>query len=301
MLLFVDESGQDLKEMPCEVLAGVAIPERNLWTLVKAIRSVERDCFGGYLRDVRKSEVKAKFLLKRKRFRLAEQRIDIPESDWPLLASEALRKGSEAREQQQSRSAVTARELTGYSRAVLKFVRLVLEVAAVHEVRVFASIVDASAARVERGLLRKDVVYLFERYFYYLETLPREERGLVVFDELEKAQAHLLVQRMAGYFLGTDTGKFRSSRIVPEPFFVHSDLTTGVFLADLTAYILGWAWRPHWMKQPGREELRPFARMLNDMQFHGDKPSGDGDTARPIHGIVYLDDLRGKRDRAGDV
>ena len=81
-----------------------------------------------------------------------------------------------------------------------------------------------------------------ERYFYFLETLPFRERGLVVFDELEKTQAHGLLQQMAAYFLGHEVGRYRIVRIVPEPFFVHSDLTTGVFLADLTAYILGWSW-----------------------------------------------------------
>jgi hypothetical protein len=300
MLLFVDESGSDLQEMPCEVLAGVAIPERNLWNLVKAIRSAERDCFGGYLRDVRRTETKAKFLLKRKRFRLASQRIDIPEAEWPELASTALRKGAEAHEQGKADSGVTARELTGYSRAVLKFVHQVLDVAAAHDAKVFASIVDADAARVDRDLLRKDAVYLFERYFYYLETLPSDERGLVVFDELEKAKAHQLVQRMAKYFLGTDTGQFRSSRIVPEPFFVHSDLTTGVFLADLAAYILGWGWRMGKMKQPAREELKPYVQKLHDMQFHGEKPRDGMDGTWVLHSIRYLDDLRGRMDRPAE-
>jgi len=299
--LFVDESGQDLGEMPCEVIAGVAIPERNLWNLVKAIRSAERDCFGGYLRELRRSEPKAKFLLKRKRFRLASQRITIPEAEWPALAYAALRKGAVARDEAKSESGVTARELTGYSRAVLKFVHQVLDLAAAHDAKVFASIVDASAARVDRDLLRKDFVYLFERYFYYLETLPSEERGLVVFDELEKAKAHKLVQRMARYFLGTETGRFRSSRIVPEPFFVHSDLTTGVFLADLTAYILGWGWRSGRMEHTARRELKEYADKLHDMQFHGEKPRDDSDGFWPLHGIAYLDDLRGSRDRTGEA
>src|SRR5436189_4218542 len=105
-------------------------------------------------------------------------------------------------------------------------------------VQVLAPMVDPKAPRPPRGTLRKDYVYLFERYFYFLETLPMRERGLVVFDELEKSKAHGLLQQMATYFLGHEDGQYRSSRIVSEPFFVHSDLTTGIFLADLTAYIL---------------------------------------------------------------
>jgi hypothetical protein len=53
MLLFIDESGHDGREMPCEVLAGVAIAEADLWNLVRAIRHAESEHFGGYLVSVR--------------------------------------------------------------------------------------------------------------------------------------------------------------------------------------------------------------------------------------------------------
>jgi hypothetical protein len=186
--------------------------------------------------------------------------------------------------------------LVAYSRQVLRFVHEVIDIAARHNAVVFASLVDPAALRPGPGKLRKDFVYLFERYFYFLETLPPRERGLVVFDELDKSQAHGLVQQMAAYFLGTETGRYRSSRIVPEPFFVHSDLTTGVFLADLTAYILGWGWRLRKMAQPVRSELQSFVRKLHEMQFHGEKPKVDGSGSWQLHGITYLEDLRGQSD-----
>ena len=67
-------------------------------------------------------------------------------------------------------------------------------------------------------MLRKDYVYLFERYFYLLESLPPRDRGLVVFDEMEKSQSHVLIQQMAQYFLRHADGsvsKFsRGSRAV---------------------------------------------------------------------------------------
>ena len=50
MLLFLDESGHDRSGTPCEVLAGVAVAEDNLWNLVRAIRAAEREHFGDYLR-----------------------------------------------------------------------------------------------------------------------------------------------------------------------------------------------------------------------------------------------------------
>lgn len=297
MLLFVDESGHDNSGTPCEVLAGIAIAEDNLWNFVKAVRACERDLFGDYLRTFLVEERKAKRLLKAKRFRSANRNVPIDENELAPLANGALRKGKIAREQGRSDAGTTERELVAYSRQVLRFVHEVLDIAAGFSVQVIASVVDPKAPRPTRGMLRKDYVYLFERYFYFLETLAPKERGLVVFDELDKSQAHGLIQQMAAYFLRSDTGRYRSSRIVPEPFFVHSDLTTGVFLADLTAYILGWGWRLNKMKQPSRAELRPYANKLHEMQFHGEKPKLGESGVWQLHGITYLDDLRSLADR----
>lgn len=291
MLLFVDESGHDHHEMPCQVLAGVAVAEDSLWNLVRAVRSAEKEHFGDYLRNLRQTELKAKRLLKRKRFASAQRNINLSPSERPSLAHAALTDGASAGE----------RQLVAYSRQVLSFVHEVLDIAARHSVQVIASVVDIRADRPPAGMLRKDYVYLFERYFYLLEALPPRDRGLVVFDEMERAQSHILIQQMAKYFLGTQTGRYRSSRVVPEPFFVHSDLTTGVFLADLTAYILGWGWRLARMPQPARAELKQYADKVHGMQFIGQRPARDGsqDTI-PLHGICYLDDLRGQRDRDAD-
>jgi len=290
MLLFIDESGHDHHDMPCEVLAGLVVPEDNLWNLVKAVRSAERDFFGDYLRNLRQTEIKAKKLLKRKRFDSAKRPVAIDPAELPGLAREALNHGETANE----------RQLVAYSRQVLAFVHEVLAIAARHSVQVIASAVDIKSPRPARGTLRKDYVYLFERYFYLLETLPPRDRGLVVFDEMEKSRSHVLIQQMASYFLGTQTGRYRSSRVVPEPFFVHSDLTTGIFLADLTAYILGWGWRLAKMPQPARTELKPYADRLHDMQFQGERPAVDESGMIKLHGICYLDDLRGRHDREGE-
>lgn len=297
VLLFVDESGHDHREMPCEVLAGVAVAEDSLWNLVRAIRASEKEHFGGYLGDLLSGEAKGRNLLKKKRFKIAGKPLQLSPKEQANLANSLLRKGQEARSKKLSSSGETYPEMVAYSRAVLDFVHHVLDLAASFSVQVFASVVDAAAPRPGPGHLRKDYVYLFERYFYFLETLPPRERGLIVFDELDKARSHLLINQMAAYFQDMATGRYRSARIVPEPFFVHSDLTTGVFLADLAAYILGWAWRLQRMSQPVRQELRPYAAKLHDMQFHGQKPKPSGDGVWQLHGIVYLEDLRSQADR----
>jgi hypothetical protein len=301
MLLFVDERGHDGGGTPYEVLAGVTVSEDALWNLVRAVRGVERELFGDYLRTFLVEERKAKRLLKTKRFKSANRDISIAPEELTELAHSALVKGKQAREQGLDQDGSTQRELVAYSRQVLRYVHEILNIAAGFNVRIFASMVDPAAPRPPKGVLRKDYVYLFERYFYFLETLPPNERGLVVFDELEKVQAHGLVQQMAAYFLGTHTGQYRSSRIDPEPFFVHSDLTTGVFLADLAAYILGWGWRLNRMSNPARPELKPYVTKLHDMQFHGEKPKLDGSGVWELHGITYQDDLRSQSDRELDA
>jgi hypothetical protein len=253
--------------------------------------------FGDYLRNLRRTELKAKELLKRKRFRSAQRPLEIPEAELTSLAKSALTKGMIAAGLGESHSAATQRELVAYSRRVLRFVDEVLDVAAQHNVQVIATVVDAHAPRPEGNKLRKDHIYLLERYFYLLEELPPRERGLVIFDELEKTRAKILIQQLASYFLGHPTGKDRSARIVPEPFFVHSELTTGVFLADLTAYVLGWGWRSRRMQQPDRPELRAYAAKLHEMQYRGQKPRPDGSGAWSLYGITYLDDLRSRLNR----
>ena len=300
MLLFIDESGHDHHDMPCEVLAGVAVSEDNLWNLVKAVRSAEKEFFGDYLRNLRVSEMKAKRLLKTKRFKSANRAVDIPPEELVALAYEALCKGMRASEAGIADSGTTERELVAYSRQTLGFVHEVLNIGARHSVQVIASVVDVQAPRPAAESLRKDYEYLFERYFYFLETLPPRERGLIVFDELEKSQSHVLIQQMAQYFLGTPDGRYRSARVVPEPFFVHSDLTTGIFLADLVAYILGWGWRLGTMRHPCRAELKPYADKLHEMQYRGERPHPDGTSTIPLFGITFINDLRRKRDREAE-
>lgn len=297
MLLFIDECGQDHGAMPYEVLAGVAVAEDNLWNLVKAVRAAEKEHFGDYLRNLRVTEMKAKKLLKRKRFRSAGRAVEIPGGDLQRLANSALLKGVRDAAAHRARSTATEQELVAYSRQVLGFVDEVLNIAARHSVQVFASIVEPSAMRPMAGHLRKDFVYLFERYFYLLESMPPRERGMIVFDERDQAQSHVLIQQMAAYFLGTETGRYRSARVVPEPLFVHSDLTTGVFLADIVAYVLAWAWRSGRMSAPIRAELQPLVQKIHEMQYRGEKPIADGSGVHRLYGIIFLDDLRPRNEK----
>ena len=54
------------------------------------------------------------------------------------------------------------------------------------------------------------------------------------------------------------------------------------------------------MRQPSRAELRPYAQKLHDMQFHGEKPKPSGEGVWQLHGIMYIDDLRGQFDKSDE-
>jgi hypothetical protein len=158
--------------------------------------------------------------------------------------------------------------------------------------------VDPVAPRpVEGAFLRRDYAFLFERFFYQLEATPGVEMGLIVFDELDKARSRILLDQMGGYFLRSEVGYRRSARIVPEPFFVHSDLTTAVQLADLVAYCANWAVRLTHMDKPARDELKPLAQLIFDLRFVGFRIDKESGREWPVYGMFYLDDLRPRQAR----
>ncbi len=295
MLLFLDESGTDHVEAPYEVLAGIAIRERNVWSLIQGVRAAEREHFGALLSATR-VELKGKKLLKAKVFRLADQGEPFPIDERRALVRSFLMKG--ATEATGEAASYSRSEFTAYGQAVLAFVNEVYALAAQLGVKVFASLVEPNAPRPTVDFLRKDYAYLFERFFYYLEDTSSDEMGLIVFDELERTFCRRLLNQMEFYFLNTYKGRQRSSRIVPEPFFVHSDLTTAVQIADIVAYSLNWGLRLNRMDQPTRPEMEPFGQRAFDLRYMGQRPDAfKEDLLRPVYGITYIDDLRPRGER----
>lgn len=296
MLLFIDESGHDHKEAPYEVLAGVAIRERDLWNLIQAIRNAELEFFGVHMAEVG-LELKGRKLLKRKVVRFAGEGPPIEQDERRHLVKNFLEKGWR-RSQGEAVEDVKSKELIAYGQAALAFVRRVLELSGRYGSKTFAGIVSVEARRnTDNSFLRKDYSYLLERFYRYLEAVSAEEMGLVVFDELEKAQSRILLGQLEKYFLESEKGYQRSSRIVPEPFFVHSDLTTIVQVADLAAYCLNWGLRLKGMSEPTRAEIEPLAKIVYDLKFVGTWFDEIGQQEKPLYGIFYTDDLRPKRER----
>jgi Protein of unknown function (DUF3800) len=113
--------------------------------------------------------------------------------------------------------------------------------------------------------------------------------GYLVFDELDKSASHILLTQVSQYFVRTENGRSRSRLIIPEPFFVHSDLTSMIQLADLIAYIVSWAVRLRGMDMPERTELSELAAKVMRLRFSQENPSG-----HKIYGFKLIKDLNAR-------
>ena len=277
--LFIDESGQD-KISHYEVLAGVAIEDRDIWDLVRDMQAAEERIFGMRY-TTGNAELKGRKILKKKTFRLAAQLPPIPAPERAALAKECLLNGATA----------NRRQITALAQAKLAYVSEVMDICSQHRGKVFASIVSRDAPSSSSDFLRKDYAYLFERYFYFLEDNPAGPSGVVVFDELDKSSSHILLAQMDRYFKETANGRARSGRIIPEPFFVHSDLTSGIQIADLVAYILSWGFRTAFMTAPKRDELGCYVEQVRQMRYRAVREIND-DPNFVIWSIAVISDLR---------
>ncbi len=283
-LLFVDESGQDRRESPYEVLAGVAIRDADLWPLITQVSALELRHFGRRYSDG-PSELKAKKILKRKTFRQA-QRPPFDENARRSLAKSCLDDGQRA----------TPDMISALAQAKIAFAQDVLQACAIARARVFATMVPADAPTSTTPGLRKDYAYLFERFSYFLEDGGNDEQGIVVFDELERSRSHLLIDQMRWYFVETRKGQRRAAWIIPEPFFVHSELTTGVQLADLVAYVVSWNFRFGAADAPARNELDPLGQIIREMRYRALRDI-DGNPEFGIWSITLIPDLRTRGER----
>lgn len=283
--LFVDESGHDRKASPYEVLAGVAIRDQIVGSVISQLQEAESRCFGRRYSDGPR-ELKGKALLKRKVFRHRDLDADVDMKDVPALARAALDEGAQA----------DKRMLKALALAKLDYVASLFDICSQFNCRAFASIVETDSPPTETGGLRKDYAYLFERFFYFLEDNSREEQGIVVFDELEKSRSHLLVDQMHRYFADTAVGQHRAPRIISEPFFVHSDLTTGIQIADLVAYIISWGFRTSQMTKLARVELASFVQQVADLRYNAVR-NRLGNPQFVIWSFAHISDLRTQLER----
>jgi hypothetical protein len=300
-LLFMDESGHDRVASPREVLAGVAIEDRDLWNFVGEVHQAEVRFFGRRV-SAGLRELKGEKLLKRKVFRHAGQMEPIEPDERRALAKACLERG-EANRGDPLGGNPTRAELTALGQAKLAFVEELLTICARYHVHAFASVIPKEAPRTKGDFLRKDYAFLFERYFYFLEDRGPKVQGLVIFDERERSQSHLLIDQLTRYFRDTAKGKMRAARVIPEPFFVHSELTTAVQVADLVAYITAWGVSLGPIGErvpPPRPELEELGTRVCELRYRTRRAVG-GVPDRDIWSFAWIEDLRPKEERIGTV
>lgn len=285
-LLFMDESGHDHKQMPYEVRGGIAIHARNLWPFIQDVERLQTECFGALLADF-KSEIKGTKLLDSDRFRWAAQKPPMDPHERRKHARSFLMKGM----QKMSPAAV---EFAAYGQASIELARGVFQALRDREAVLFAAAVPRGAADPpvtrDQSLLRKDHIFLLERFFYFLEA--KREHGLLVMDEVEKNNDLRFIRRLHDYFTKSQPGRLRTQWIVPTPLFVKSDMSYPVQAADLCIYCVNWGFRAPGsrMTAPARPEIsREFESWLRQLQFQGDGYA-EGRVFRTF-GILCVPDL----------
>ena len=234
-LLFLDESGHDHKTMPYEVRGGVTLrcqrscgPSSGPCNAWNSMRS------GPSLAQFRK-ELKGSRSLDKDRFKWASQ--------GPVMSGEERRKHCRGfltkglEEKPPSRD-----EFTAYGQGCLEIARGLFQTLADRQAVLFAVAIPRATTKPDtyeaEEYLRKDQVFLLERFFYFLEE--ETQHGLIVMDEVEKTADRHFVRRLHRYFAQTATGRYRSHWIVPSPFFVASDMASPVQAADLCIYCINW-------------------------------------------------------------
>jgi hypothetical protein len=264
-LLFMDESGHDHRNMPLEVRGGVAIHASKLWGFIQAWQRLERDCFGALLSEFGK-EAKGCKLLDRDRMQWAIQSDRLADDLRRKNARRFLSAGVEG-------SKPTREDFAAYGQACQEMARGVFDLLEMHDARLFAVAIPRGVkppkGYARPDYLRKDHVYLFERFFYFLEE--KHEHGLVIMDQSEKTLDRRFISCMEAYFTRTAVGRNRSYWIVPAPLFVSSDMTYAVQAADICLYALNWGFRPPaWGEHQTREEIASeFGPKLARLQWSG--------------------------------
>ena len=284
-LLFLDESGHDHKSLPYEVRGGVAIHASKLWAFVRELQRAEYQAFGTRLLQFGK-ELKGCKLLDKDRVRWAAQSPVMEDEERQKLCRRFLTKGLEKKSPRRD-------EFTAYGQACLEMVRGMFQILRDLDATIFAAAIPRGAEKPDTPeayeYLRKDLVYLLQRYFDFLDS--KEEHGLMVLDEVEKTEDRRFVRRLERYFTKTQTGRIRSTWIVPSPFFVASDMAYPIQVADMVIYCINWGFRlpSRGMNAPVRDELADeFSPWIRRLQFQG-QSHHDGETYEEF-GIVYVPD-----------
>jgi hypothetical protein len=283
--LFLASSGRDGGASPYEVLAGVAVQDRDTWNLVQALGDAQFRHFGRSLRRG-ESAARARVLLKPKTFRLAAQARPLPADERRMLALACLDDGAGA----------GRRELTALAQSRLAYAGEALELCARYRCRFVASITGRGVPRASGAQPRRDFLYLFERFFYLLDDLNPPAPGVVVCREGDGGLAALAAEQMERYFKSTAKGRQRTGLVIPEPLVARGELTRGNDMASLVAYVTAWGFRTRELTAPARRDLYSLKEQVRALRYRAIREMGDNPNFI-IWGFSVVSDLRSDEER----
>ncbi len=284
-LLFMDESGHDHRNTPLEVRGGVAIHASRIWPFIQDWHEATGASFGRNFHELG-GEIKGNKLLDVKRVKWARQMGHLDENSRHRGVNRFLTKPLQ-------REILTKRDFTAYGQACELMARRVFELLQRHEAVLFASLIPCGVKPPRdyqySGYLRKDQIFMQERFFNFLEA--KKEHGLFVMDQTEKRNDKRFVRRLHDYYTKTQKGISRTQWIVPSPLFVDSEMSIGVQAADLCLYCINWGFRRKDWNFTGakRDEIQTgFGGRIASLQFKGDVYH-DGEVFTS-YGIVFVPD-----------
>lgn len=190
--------------MPYEVRGGIALHAGELWPFVQDVQRLELDAYGTSLSQFR-TEMKGSKLLDKDRFKWAAQAAAMADEERRKHCRGFLTKGLEQKTPARD-------EFAAYGQASLEMARGVFQLLRDHRATLFAAAIPRDVQRPRTVLadefLRKDHVFLLERFFYFLES--KQEHGLLIMDEVEKTEDRRFVKRLENYFRRTQMGRYRT-------------------------------------------------------------------------------------------
>lgn len=286
-LLFLDESGHDHRNTPYEVRGGIALHATRRWPFIQSMRAAEESAFGCQLSHYG-AEIKGAKLLERRRFAWAASHEQLDDEVRRKHVVGFLEKGKK-------HIAPHAFEFCAFGQASIRFAHDVFGLLREHGATLFASMIPRGVRKPDShkpgDFLRKDHVFLLERYFYFLEN--REEDGLLIFDQTEKKLDREFVRQVHRYFTQTASGRYRAARLAPVPVFISSDMAYPMQAADVVIYAVNWGYRrPSWPESSIRKEVASqFRAWIQALAFDTMVPHRhDPHKMVKIHSIVRVGD-----------
>lgn len=281
----MDESGHDHKTMPYEVRGGVSIASIKVFKFLCDLQKSEEKIFGCKLSEF-KTEIKGSKLLGKERFKWASQADDLDDISRQAGVRRFLTAALEKR-------TPTRNDFTAYGQASLKMATAIISLLYKYEAKIFACVipkdVQKSKAFNHEDYLRKDHVCLMERFADFLKK--RHEDGLMIMDQCEKSYDKKFKRQLSNYFLRTPSGKAQANWILPEPFFIESDVNYLIQVADLCIYIINTAFRKaRGMNAKTRKEIQElFEEKIEKLQYSYTKEHMEKGKLRKIkvHSIKY--------------